>query len=173
MSGRAILGVIGAALVALLVWTSLRGGTATLPDFTLRNLSGEAVSARDLRGKVVVLNLWATWCPPCVEEMPSLEGLHRRMADRGLVVLAVNEDENVEVVAPWVREHGLTLPVVLDPYGEVAWALGVSGYPETFIADRQGRIVHHHVGYRDWNEPAVVTALEELLETGEWRLTAR
>jgi peroxiredoxin len=73
-------------------------------------------------------------------------------------------------VAPWIEQRGFTFPVLLDERGVVGAGLGITGYPETFVIDRQGRIVHHHVGYRDWSEPGIVSSLERLMETGEWRL---
>jgi peroxiredoxin len=104
--------------------------------------------------------------------MPTLEHLHRRLGPNGVVVLAVSQDERPEAVPPWIAERGFTFPVLLDPYAELGHALGVSGYPETFIVDRQGTIVHHHIGYRDWAAADVVAALERLLDTGQWVLAA-
>jgi cytochrome c biogenesis protein CcmG/thiol:disulfide interchange protein DsbE len=86
------------------------------------------------------------------------------------VLLAISEDEHPEKVGPWVEKRGLTFPVLLDARGQVGGDLGITGYPETFIVDRAGRIVHHHVGYRNWDEPGIVAALERLMNTGEWRL---
>lgn len=139
------------------------------PDFILPNLAGETIRLQDLRGKVVLLNVWATWCPPCVEEMPTLETLSARMKGRDFVLLAVSQDERPKVVKPWIEERGFTFPVLLDPRGQVGHEYGVTGYPETFVIDRRGRIVHHHVGFRDWAEAEIVAALETLLTTGEWR----
>jgi peroxiredoxin len=92
------------------------------------------------------------------------------MAGRDLVVLAVSEDEEPKLVGPWVAARGFTFPVLLDERGVVGANLGITGYPETFVVDRQGRIVHHHIGYRDWAEPKIVAALENLMETGQWKL---
>lgn len=143
-------------------------GPRTAPDFAMPDLEGQLVRLEDLQGKVVVLNLWATWCPPCVEEMPTLEELHRELGDEGVVVLAVSQDEEPARVGPWIAERDFTFPVLLDPAAEVGHRFGVSGYPETFVIDRSGRIVHHHVGYRDWATPAVLQSLRRLLESGEW-----
>ena len=165
-----ILTVVGLGLVAL--WMSLRAPARSreAPKFVLPDLSGKVVRMDDLRGKVVLLNLWATWCPPCVEEMPTLEALSKKMTGRDFVLLAISEDEHSEDVAPWIEQRGLTFPVLLDARGQVGADLGITGYPETFIVDRTGRIVHHHIGYRDWGEPGIVAALERLMNTGEWRL---
>lgn len=165
-----ILTVVGLGLVAL--WMSLRAPARSreAPKFVLPDLSGKVVRMDDLRGKVVLLNLWATWCPPCIEEMPTLEALSKKMTGRDFVLLAISEDEHSEDVAPWIEQRGLTFPVLLDARGQVGADLGITGYPETFIVDRTGRIVHHHIGYRDWAEPGIVAALERLMNTGEWRL---
>jgi DsbE subfamily thiol:disulfide oxidoreductase len=165
------------AVAALSLWTTLSKPKArrplSAPSFVLPDLGGKVVRMEDLRGKVVLLNLWATWCPPCVEEMPTLEALAKRMNGRDFVLLAVSEDEQPKLVAPWIEQRGFTFPVLLDERGQVGADLGITGYPETFVVDRQGRIVHHHVGYRDWSEPRVVRALETLMDTGEWNLTSR
>jgi cytochrome c biogenesis protein CcmG/thiol:disulfide interchange protein DsbE len=112
--------------------------------FKLTDLSGDSVSMAGLRGKVVFLNIWATWCAPCREEMPSMEKLF-------------------EVLA-YVKKHGYHFDVLLDPKNAVAEAYKVSGVPETFIIDREGRIVAHHSGAFDWSQPAIRDALEELLK---------
>ena len=162
--------VVGLTIAGL--WAALRApvGLPAAPSFVLPDLTGKVVRMDDLRGKVVVLNLWATWCKPCIEEMPTLDALARKMGGRDFVLLAISEDENPQNVRPWIEERGLAFPVLLDEHANVGAALGITGYPETFIVDRTGRIVHHHVGYRDWSTPEMVAALERLMETGEWRI---
>jgi DsbE subfamily thiol:disulfide oxidoreductase len=172
MSGavRAILATLAlGAAFAIFLWARQPSARVVdAPDFILPNLAGETVRLRDLRGKVVLLNVWATWCPPCVEEMPTLETLAARMRGKDFVLLAVSQDERPKAVKPWVEERGFTFPVLLDPRGQVGHEYGVTGYPETFVIDRQGRIVNHHAGFRDWADPEIVAALEMLLTTGEW-----
>jgi len=162
------------AIAAVSLWTTLAKPKhvrpLAAPSFVLPDLSGKVVRMDDLRGKVVLLNLWATWCAPCVEEMPTLQALANRMAGRDFTLLAVSQDEDSKIVAPWIQSHGFTFPVLLDERGIVGADLGITGYPETFVIDRQGKIVHHHVGYRDWSEPKIVGALEALMETGQWKL---
>lgn len=163
---------LGAALASALLlgaflWLNVRPRVPMMPDSVLPDLAGKTVRLADHRGKVVVLNVWATWCLPCVQEMPTLEALHRKMSSRDVVVLAVSQDEIPHSVKPWIQKNGLTLPVLLDPGGEVGRALGVTGYPETFIFDRQLRLVHRHVGYRDWASADLLAALERLLASGE------
>jgi peroxiredoxin len=134
--------------------------------FKLTDLSGDSVSMADLRGKVVFLNIWATWCAPCREEMPSMEKLYQRLHDnKGFVMLAVSQDtESRDEVVAYVKKHGYHFDVLLDPKNAVAEAYKVSGVPETFIIDRAGRIVAHHSGAFDWSQPAIRDALEELLK---------
>lgn len=162
--------VVAAALLVLLGALQPRRGLVRAPAFVLPDLDGKVVRLDDLRGKVVLLNLWATWCPPCVEEMPTLEELSRRMVGRDFVLLAVSEDESPTSVKPWIESRGFTFPVLLDGRGEVGNRYGVTGYPETFVIDRQGNVVHHHVGFRNWTDPEIVDALDGLLTTGRWRL---
>ncbi|HUN56546.1 MAG TPA: TlpA disulfide reductase family protein [Candidatus Binataceae bacterium] len=136
-------------------------------DFKLPLLDGQTVSLSSLRGKVVFLNVWATWCPPCREEMPSIEALYEKFKDdKNFVVLAVSQDSDGRApVASYVEKHGLKFDVLLDPENEVGEAYDVSGIPETFIIDQRGRIVAHHVGPYDWANPEIHDALEELIKS--------
>jgi cytochrome c biogenesis protein CcmG/thiol:disulfide interchange protein DsbE len=135
-------------------------------SFKLTDLQGDLVSMADLHGKVVFLNIWATWCAPCREEMPSMEKLYERLqGDKGFVMLAISQDTSSrEEVMAYVKKHGYHFDVLLDPKNAVAEAYNVSGVPETFIIDREGRIVAHHSGAFDWSQPAIRDALEELLK---------
>jgi cytochrome c biogenesis protein CcmG/thiol:disulfide interchange protein DsbE len=139
---------------------------AKAAPFKLTDLQGDSVSMADLHGKVVFLNIWATWCAPCREEMPSMEKLYERLhGDKGFVMLAISQDTGSrEEVMAYVKKHGYHFDVLLDPKNAVAEAYNVSGVPETFIIDRGGRIVAHHSGAFDWSQPAIRDALEELLK---------
>jgi len=135
------------------------------PDFSLRDLDGRVHRLSDYRGKVVFLNLWATWCPPCREEMPSMEHLHQRLRGQDFVMLAVSEDEaGVTAVQPFAREMGLTFPILLDARGTLPARYGVTGFPETFLIDRSGRVVHHVIGPEDWDSESVDRFLLQLLQ---------
>jgi peroxiredoxin len=134
------------------------------PDFTLTDLDGRQRSLSAFRGKVVFLNLWATWCPPCRSEMPSIEGLYSAFQkDSDFVVLAVSEDSDVKSVPAYVRENHLGFPVLLDPRNLVGEAYDVSGLPESFVIGRDGRIVAHHVGPYDWSSADMRDALRDLI----------
>jgi peroxiredoxin len=134
--------------------------------FKLADLRGDSVSIAELRGKVVFLNIWATWCAPCREEMPSMEKLYQRLRDnKGFVMLAVSQDTSSrDEVMAYVKKHGYHFDVLLDPTNAVAEAYKVSGVPETFIINREGRIVAHHSGAFDWSQPAISDAVQELLK---------
>jgi cytochrome c biogenesis protein CcmG, thiol:disulfide interchange protein DsbE len=164
---RITLATLAVGLAAVIGLAALQRRSPSLaPDFAVPDLSGQAVRLSGLRGKVVLLNLWTTWCPPCREEMPSMEKLYQRLRDRGFVLLAVSQDEGgKEAVEPFVRDLGLTFPVLVDPEHQVGDRYQVWGYPESFIIDREGRVVERVIGPRDWTLPEQVAALERLLET--------
>src|SRR5207249_5572633 len=130
----------------------------------------QAVRLSALRGKVVLLNLWTTWCPPCREEMPSMQRLYERLRDRDFQLLAVSQDEDGKrVVEPFVKEMRLSFPVLVDPDHQVGDRYGVWGYPETFAIDRTGHVVERVIGPRDWASPEQVASLEALIAAADHR----
>lgn len=134
------------------------------PDFTLPALSGGTLRLSDLRGKVVLLNFWATWCVPCRTEMPAIETLYQRYKDQGLEVLAVNLDVlSTAGVEAFVKEVGVTFPIILDPSWGTARAYRVFGLPTTYLIDRAGNVVVREVGERDWTDGESRLAVEGLL----------
>jgi peroxiredoxin len=138
------------------------------PDFTLSTLSGISLSWAELRGKVVLLNFWATWCVPCRKEMPAIEALYQRYKDRGLEVVAISLDKgSTTVVEAFVKEVGVTYRVALDPSWATARTYGVRGLPATFLIDRAGNVVMRELGERDWMEEAKQQAVEGLLQASE------
>jgi len=108
------------------------------PEIVLRDLQGRDVKLSDLRGKVVLVNFWATWCKPCKEEMPAMQASYDKFRDKGFVVLAVNELEDTARVAEHIRTHGHTFEVVMDHNNQVANMYGVVGLPASFLIDPQG-----------------------------------
>ncbi len=135
------------------------------PDFTLPDLDGKPHRLSDLRGKVVFLNLWTTWCPPCRMEMPAMERLYQRLRGRDFVMLAVSEDEQgASAVVPFVAELGLSFPILLDPEARLSPRYGVTGYPETFVIDRDGNVVNHTIGPADWGSEEMVAYFVALLD---------
>ena len=136
---------------------------APVPGFTLPDLEGRMHALDELRGKVVVLNYWATWCPPCIEEMPSLEKLHEALASKGLAVVAVSVDERFSDIERFVDEWNLTFTVLHDDGMKVSRSYRTFKYPETYIIDRMGRLKSKVVGARDWVAPSVIRDLVALL----------
>ena len=120
------------------------------------------------RGKVVFLNLWTTWCPPCREEMPAMQRLAKRLDGQGFVMIAVSEDDDASKVQAFVDEMKIEFPVLIDPTGSVGRAYGITGYPETFIIDRKGKQVARYIGPRDWTDPQIEKDLRTLIDEGRW-----
>jgi peroxiredoxin len=124
---------------------------AKAPDFTLPDLGGKMVSLADYRGKVVFLNIWATWCAPCIEEMPSMEKLYQELRGEEFVILAVSIDEaGADVVLPFMKNHQLSFPALTDNTGAIKNLYRITGVPESFIIDKGGKIVEEVVGPRNW-----------------------
>ena len=132
-------------------------------DFSLTVLSGGSARLSDYKGKVVILNFWATWCPPCVSEMPSMENLYKQYKDKGVEILAVDLRENVNTVRQFINNNGYTFPVLLDRDGRVGGLYGVEAIPTTYIIDREGKIAGRIVGSIYWDTPQVIAAIETLL----------
>ncbi len=120
---------------------------APAPDFTLQDLAGNTVTLSGLRGQVVLVNFWATWCGPCEAEMPAIQQRFETFQGSGLSVLAVNLAEPADAVRAFINRLGLTFTILLDPSETVFDLYRVRGYPTTFIVDREGTIVKQHVGY--------------------------
>ena len=134
------------------------------PDFIVPGLAGPALRLSDFKDQVVFLNFWATWCPPCKEEMPSMERLYRRFRERGFTMVAISIDANTPAVPPFVKRFGLTFPIGLDPKMEVATRYGLRALPTTVLIDRGGRMVALAFGPRDWDSAAAHALIEGLLK---------
>ena len=134
------------------------------PDFTLNDLGGQPFTLSALRGKVVIVNFWATWCPPCRAEMPSMELLHRELADEGLVMLAVNiEKEGRQSVPRFLATGSHTFPVLLDDQEVVQKRYGVYKFPESFVIRKDGVIDDKVIGAIDWAHPQTIAYFRDLL----------
>jgi peroxiredoxin len=124
---------------------------ASAPEFSLPTLRGDFVKLSDYRGKVVFLNIWATWCGPCREEMPFMEALYQRLKGRQFEMLAISIDRGgKETVGSFVSKYGLRFPVLLDPESKTYKLYGLTGVPETFIIDRKGIILYKAIGPQEW-----------------------
>ena len=136
------------------------------PNFTLKDLHGEAIELSDYQGQVVFLNFWATWCKPCQEEMPSMERLHQDLesnfSDR-FVMLAVSIDKSADDIPAFMAKHKLTFPVLHDRWGKVDRIYKIMGVPETYIIDQTGVLVEKVIGPRDWNVAQNIQGVMDLL----------
>jgi thiol-disulfide isomerase/thioredoxin len=135
------------------------------PDFQLEDMDGEKYSLESYRGKVVILNFWATWCPPCRREIPSMEALYQAFRDEAFAILAINEWETEDHVFAFMGQLPVEpgFPILLDLDSAVATSFGVKGLPTTLLLDPQGRIVYRAVGGRDFDHPEVKKTIRALL----------
>ena len=135
-------------------------------DFSLIDTEEKTHKFSDLRGKVVVVNFWAVWCPPCREEMPSLERLRRKLADKPVAILAINQGEDAERILSylWGLEPVPEFPILLDSDMKVSSAWAVTGLPTTYIIDKQGNIVYRMIGGREFDHPEIIKVIDKLLE---------
>jgi len=173
MKGKILGGLgFGLAVLALLAFAmpTYRQGERSIagrmaPDFALE-MDGKAIRLSDLRGKVVVLDFWASWCPPCVEETPSLIALHRDISQRGGLVLGISLDDDRGAYDNFLKEHGVNFPTFLDTTKTIPTTYGTSMYPEAYIIGRDGRIVRKMVGPQNWVGAEMTSILDEVLPRG-------
>jgi thiol-disulfide isomerase/thioredoxin len=133
-------------------------------SFALLTLGGPSMSLADYSGRMVLLNFWATWCAPCVLEMPSMQNLYDTFRDQGLEVVAVNVQEDRDIVAAFVEEHGFSFPILLDSNGRTTSDYAVRGLPTSYLIDRKGNLIGMKVGFHLWDEPEVMDTFGRLLE---------
>jgi peroxiredoxin len=133
------------------------------PLFNLTSDNGTGLRLEDFRGKYVLLNFWATYCVPCVEELPSLNSIHDEMKDKGLVVLGVSVDSDQEAYQRFLTAHSVTFPTARDPEWTAAIRYGTSRIPETYLIDREGTVIRKYVGAENWRRPEILNYLHSLL----------
>ena len=133
------------------------------PEFDITADDGQGVRLADFRGKFVLLNFWATWCPPCVDEMPSLNLVHERLSDRGLVVLGISVDEQKDEYEAFLEGANIRFPTVRDPERKVSTLFGTVKYPETYLIDREGIVIRKYIGPEDWSQAEIFNYLSSLL----------
>ncbi|MEA3489878.1 MAG: TlpA disulfide reductase family protein [Candidatus Omnitrophota bacterium] len=137
-------------------------GGSIAPDFTLRDLNGNTFRFSDTKGKVVILDFWATWCPPCILELPHFQSLHEQYQDQGLLMVGISLDRGgVETVRSFVRANGITYTILIGGQKVTEAYGGIRGIPTTFVIDRRGRIVEKYVGYR--SKEVFESAIKKLL----------
>jgi peroxiredoxin len=142
---------------------SLAETPATAPDFSLTDSDGNVVSLSDMRGKVVLINFWATWCGPCRQEMPILEALYQRYESLGFTLLGVNVEENSSDAVSFLKETPVTFPILYDPDNDVSRLFDVAAMPSTVIVDREGKMRFLHHGYQPGYENAYQDQIRELI----------
>ncbi|MCY3769817.1 MAG: TlpA disulfide reductase family protein [Gammaproteobacteria bacterium] len=125
----------------------------TIPLFTLSDIDGNQVVLESFRGSVVMINFWATWCAPCIEEMPTMQALKESLADEPFEILAINMGEDLAAIRSFLERTGFnfSFPILLDPATEVATRYAVQGLPATLLADKSGKYVFGGIGAKDWN----------------------
>jgi len=137
------------------------------PDFTLLDVDGKSVSLSENRGRVLMVNFWATWCTPCRVEMPSMESLYRQFNRKEFEIWSVSSDfEGARVVKPFMKSYNLTFPALIDENFEVNNLYQVRSLPTTYIIDQEGVITHRYFGAKNWNEEASKEIIRKLIQSG-------
>ena len=136
----------------------------TAPELNLRDLDGARHRMSDYRGKVVIVNFWATWCPPCREEMPSMQRAYEQLHREGIEMLAVNVGENEDIVFAFTADYPVEFPLLLDLDSATIQSWPVRGLPTTFVVDTQGRLAYRAIGGRAWDDPELLAQVRALKE---------
>lgn len=160
---RRLLSVVAGLVLVAQTWAAAPALNAPAPDFTLPGKT-QAVELKALRGRVVLLDFWASWCGPCAQSFPWLEGLHQRWQGDGLTVLGVNVDKQRKKADAFLALHAITFPVAFDPQGQAAAAYALPGMPTTCLIDRQGRLRRVHTGFRPEEVLEVEAFIKSLLD---------
>ena len=133
------------------------------PDFSLKDAHGRSLSLSSLRGKVMLINFWATWCPPCKAEMPSMNRLYNEIRNRGFEIVAISTDNSLSTVKDFLARNRIDFPVLFDETKSVTRQYHVFSMPTTFLIDRSGMIVEKFYGEEDWTDPVIRKKIEKLL----------
>ena len=175
MTDRLGVWVLAVGIAAGAIWVITQGerppppiaAGIEAPGFSLPKLDGETVALEDLRGQVVLVNFWATWCKPCEDEMPAMERLYQQLAPEGFEMLAVSVDDGPEPVREFQERLALSFPILLDPEKSVAETYQAFRFPETVLVARDGTLAARYIGPREWDDPAYVERIRRLLGDGE------
>jgi len=133
------------------------------PEFSVTADNGKQLSLKDFGGNLLVLNFWATWCPPCIEEMPSLDRFQRRMASDGVVVLGISVDKNEKQYRDFLARARVSFLTARDPESRINSEYGTFKYPETYVISRSGRVLRKFIGEKAWDEEAMLSDIRSLL----------
>ena len=132
------------------------------PDFDLKDPDGVPVRLSDFRGKPLIVNFWATWCPPCREEMPSMQRAHTAVSNEGIGLIAINVGEDADTVAQFLADARVDFPLPIDETSMVVTSYPVRGLPTTFVVDPDGRLAYVATGGREWDDPALLDLVRAL-----------
>src|SRR6266699_2841672 len=162
-------GVVGVAALVLVFFAmpTYRQGEASVAGKTPQNfpfeIAGKPAHLTDLKGKVVVLNFWATWCPPCVEETPALNKLQKYIESRNALVLGVSVDEDPDAYQKFLKDQGVVFPTFREPTRKVALDYGTPVFPDTYIIDRNGKLLRKFYGPQQWDSPEMLAYFDSIL----------
>ena len=152
------------AVICVLLSSSVFAETKIpAPDFTLKSRSGENMKLSELKGQVVLLNFWASWCGPCRHEMPILDAIHKKYEPLGFTVLGINVDKKSEKAAAYLKDTPVNFPVLYDPSSKVSELYSVSAMPSTAFIDRDGNVRFVHAGYKTGDEKKYRKMIKELM----------
>jgi cytochrome c biogenesis protein CcmG, thiol:disulfide interchange protein DsbE len=166
---RYIKGAIGIMLGAMVffIYDSVRekviGVGDTAPEFSITTDTGRTISAANFGGKLLVLNFWATWCPPCVQEMPSLNEFQKSLAAKGVVVLGISVDKSEQAYKAFLSKAGVAFHTARDPQAKINADYGTFKYPETYIIDTRGKVVRKFIGPENWTDENMLNDVRSLL----------
>lgn len=163
---RSALGILVAALIMVTISTleqRIVQAGETAPSFQITTDAGQTVSVNSFGGKLLVLNFWATWCPPCVQEMPSLVAFAEQMKAKGVVVLGVSVDKNEKTYKQFLQNARVTFVTARDPDANISSSYGTFKYPETYVIDQKGNVLEKFIGPENWSDPKVIERISRHL----------
>ncbi|MDY6827926.1 MAG: TlpA disulfide reductase family protein [Pseudomonadota bacterium] len=155
--------LLGCVLSGITGWSIATVPDAEAPDFVLKSHSGENLRLSELKGQVVMINFWASWCGPCRQEMPLLDALHRKYQKLGFTLLGVNVEKDTAAARRFISDVPVSFPVLFDQKNTVSRSFDVSGMPSTVVLDRDGRVRYQHAGYVPGDETRYSEVVRELL----------
>jgi len=169
--GLGVLLMVAVGIAALFILR--RGGSAPLAigdqalDFTVPRLGAGEIELKNYRNHVVLVNFWATWCPPCIEETPSLEKFAEQVKPYGVDVIGVSVDQDPAALAKFIQDYHLTYPIGRDPNRTLSWRYGTRQFPETYIIGRDGRVASKIISNIDWGDPRIISYVRDLAHPEE------
>ncbi|MCS7023383.1 MAG: TlpA family protein disulfide reductase [Bryobacteraceae bacterium] len=170
MKIEAILKILIVVATGALIWVAsgtmyerVVGVGDSAPQFRVVTDSGQTVSRSDFGGKLLVLNFWATWCPPCIQELPSLDSFARQMKSKGVIVLGVSVDRNEQIYRQFLERAKISFLTARDPEAGISASYGTFKYPETYVISADGKVLEKFIGPENWTDPKIIERIERLL----------